>query len=135
MPKVKNRPKRTPIGRRNVLTVNKRDPGFEYRWVNDEDGRIQMFEEAGYEAVREPTDVGDPKAGDASQMDSVCRKPVGGGTTAVLMKIPKEFYEEDQAAKEKQLAEKEKALLQEANGEGFYGEGLKIKHRSKVQIE
>lgn len=131
------RPKRTPIGRRNVLTVNERDPQFTYRWVNDEDGRLGVFEEAGYTAVREPTSVGDPKAGDASQLGSVVRKPVGGGKSAVLMKIPKEFYSEDQAAKEARIAEKEKSLLEEANGEGFYGEGLKIKagSRAKVQIE
>lgn len=137
MPRTSNRPKRTPIAKRNVLTVKDRDPAFNYRWVNDEDGRVQMFEEAGYTAVKEPTEVGDPRAGDASQLGSVSRKPVGGGKSAVLMKIPKEFYEEDQAAKEARIAEKEKSLLQEADGEGFYGEGLKIKQgaRGRVQIE
>lgn len=138
----KRRPKRTPIGRRNILTVDKRDPKFEYRWVNDVDGRLQMFEEAGYEAVREPTEVGDPRAGDASQLGSTVRKPVGGGKSAVLMRIPKDFYQEDQGAKEVRLKAKEQALLNEATGEGFYvsekaGEnaaGLSIK-RPKVQIE
>ena len=128
------RPKRTPIGKRNVLTVNGRDPGFEYRWVNDEDGRLQMFEEAGYAAVKDSLEVGDPRAGDASQVGSTVRKPVGGGETAVLMKIPKEFYAEDQAAKEQRLAEKERSLLNDAKGNGFYGDGLKIE-RPKVQID
>lgn len=138
----KRRPKRTPIGRRNVLTVDKRDPNYYYRFVNDVDGRLQMFEEAGYEAVKEPTQVGDPRAGDASQLGSTVRKPVGDGKSAVLMRIPKEYYEEDQAAKEERLRAKEQALLEEAQGEGFYvsekagsnAAGLNIK-RPKVQIE
>lgn len=137
----KRRPKRTPIGRRNILTVGNRDPKFEYRWVNDVDGRLQMFEDAGYEAVSDPTEVGDPRAGDASQLGSTVRKPVGDGKSAVLMRIPKEFYQEDQDAKEQHLRAKEQALLQEAQGEGFYvsdkagnNAGLTIK-RPKVQIE
>lgn len=138
----KRRPKRTPIGRRNILTVGNRDPKFEYRWVNDHDGRLQMFEDAGYEAVKEPTEVGDPRAGDASQLGSTVRKPVGGGKSAVLMRIPRELYHEDQDAKEQRLRAKEQALLQEAQGEGFYvsekagdnAAGLNIR-RPKVQIE
>ena len=130
------RPKRTPIGQRNVLTVSKRDPKYTYRWVNDEDGRIPMFEDAGYEAVVDPTvEVGDPRAGDASQLGSTVRKPVGDGKSAVLMRIPNEFYREDQDAKEERLKAKEQALLKEANGEGFYGDGVKIERPGKVQIE
>lgn len=136
------RPTRVPVGRRNILTVDERDPAYNYRWVNDVDSRIQMFEEAAYEAVKTPTEVGDPRAGDASQLGTTVRKPVGGGKSAVLMRIPKEFYDEDQAAKEARLKATEQALLQEAQGEGFYvseragegGAGLKIS-RPKVQIE
>lgn len=128
------RPKRVPIGQRDVLTVKGRDPKFEYRWVNDANGRVDMFEEAGYTAVRDPTEVGDPKAGDASQLGSTVRKPVGGGISAVLMKIPKNFYREDQAAKETRIAEKEQSLLNEATGDGYYGKGVKIT-RPKTVIE
>ena len=130
------RPKRTPIGQRNILTVSKRDPQYEYRWVNDVDGRVPMFEEAGYEAVIDSTvEVGDPRAGDASQLGSTVRKPVGDGKSAVLMRIPKEFYKEDQDAKEERLKAKERALLEQAEGEGFYGDGLKIERPAKVKIE
>jgi hypothetical protein len=130
-----NRPTRTPIGTRNKLTAPPRE-GYVRRFVNDVDGRIQMFEDAGYEAVRAPTQVGDPMAGDSSQLGSVVRKPVGGGVDAVLMEIPKEWYDEDQLAKEHRLKEKEKALLSEAKGEGFDGKGVTIQRsRPEVHIE
>lgn len=125
-------PKRTPIGTRNKLTAEDR-PGYVRRWVNDVNGRVQMFEEAGYNAVRVPTEVGEGVSADATQLGSVVRKPVGGGVNAVLMEIPKEWNEEDQARKEQALKEKEKSLLSEAK-EGFYGDGLKI-DRPKVVID
>lgn len=135
MSRVRNRPQRTPIGRRNVLTAEQR-PGYVRRWVNDEDGRIAMFQEAGYEPVKTPTEVGDPMAGNASQLGSVVRKPVGGGKTAVLMEIPEEFYLEDQAAKEAHLKAKEGALLDEVKGEGFYGDGVRISRpRPEVAVD
>lgn len=128
------RPKRTPIGTRNKLTAEPRE-GYVRRWVNDRDGRVQMFEEAGYEVVRKPTEVGEGVSAEATQLGSVVRKPVGGGVNAVLMEIPKEWNEEDQARKEDALKQKEKSLLSEAK-EGFYGEGLKIDRGSpKVTIE
>jgi len=117
-------PKRTPIHQRNILTTDQRD-GYVRRWVNDVDGRHDMFTEAGYEKVTKPTKVGDPMAGAASQVDSVVRKPVGGGVTAVLMEIPVEFYEEDQRSKEHVIRDKEKSLLSEAP-QGLTGAGIKI---------
>lgn len=126
MSRAKNRPKRTPVGQRNILTTDQR-PGYVRRWVNDVDGRLAMFEEAGYEAVRTPTQVGDPAAGNASQVGSVVRKPVGGGVDAVLMEIPVEYYDEDQAAKEQHLKAGEGGLLGEAKGAGYYGEGVRVK--------
>lgn len=125
MSRPKNRPERTPIGTSNKLTAEPR-PGFVRRWVNDVDGRIQMFEGAGYEPVRVPTKVGDPMAAEATQLGSVVRKPVGGGVDAVLMEIPKEWNEEDQLRKEQALKKKEKSLLSEAPKEGLYGDGVSI---------
>ena len=45
------RPKRTPIGSRNVLTVSGKDPDFVYRIVNDVGDRIAMFQEADRKSV------------------------------------------------------------------------------------
>lgn len=125
-------PKRTPVGTRNKLTTDQRE-GYKRRWVNDVDGRTQMFEEAGYEVVRKPTEVGDPDLAEAAQLGSVVRKPVGGGVNAVLMEIPIEFYEADQLAKENALKKQERSLLSEAK-EGFYGEGLKVERQKQPGI-
>lgn len=126
MSRATDRPKRIPLAQRNVLTVNNKRPGFNQRWVNDVDGRIQMFEEAGYTAVQKPTEVGDPQAGAATQVDRVVRKPVGGGITAVLMEIPEDYYREDQQAKEAKIKDAERSLLSEAKDGEFYGDGVKI---------
>lgn len=116
--------KRVPVGARNKLTTDERQ-GYKRRWVNDVDGRIEMFKEAGYEPVQKPTKVGDPIAAQATQQGSVVRKPVGGGINAVLMEIPEEFYAADQSAKERVLKQKEQSLLSEAT-EGFYGKGVSV---------
>ena len=91
---------RTPVsGHRNVLTVKDRDPSFVYRWVNDIDERIEMYKDGGWEPVTEKLQVGDKRVGTATTQGSAISKPVGNGIKAVLMRIKKEWYEEDQEAK------------------------------------
>ena len=126
MARPKNRPTRTPIATRNILTTDQRE-GYVRRWVNDTPGRIKMFEEAGYEPVRDATKVGDDRAGEASNVgSSVTRKDVGAGQDAVLMEIPIEYYKEDQAAKEQHLENLETSLLPEELKRGTYGDGVSI---------
>lgn len=118
-----NRPKRIPLGTRNVLTAPKR-PGYVRRFVNDEADRVAQFEAAGYEIVREQVEVGDPKAGKASQLGKVVRPPVGSGTSAVLMEIKEEYYEEDQKAKQDRIDAGERDMrvnLKPGSDDGRYG--------------
>ena len=115
-----NRPKRTPLGTRNVLTAEPRE-GFVRRWINDVDDRIERAKAAGYSPVQTPTEVGDPKAGADSQMGSVVAKSVGGGTRAILMEIPKDYYDEDQAAKQANVDRTEEGLSRQ---KGIKGEQL-----------
>jgi len=94
------RPKRTPVGgARDILTVANMDPNYVYRWVNDKDGRITKFKEGGYEVVTSDTEVGQDAVDRGSKLGSAITKSVGGMTTAVLMRIPREWYDEDQTAK------------------------------------
>ena len=120
------RVRRTPInGVRNILTVKGKEPGFEYRIVNDTGDRVAMFEERGYEIV--PSDsitVGDRRVAKASALGSPTEVSVGNGTKGFLMRIKKEWYDEDQAAKEAQIKEQEKAMKADAS-QGMYG-SLKI---------
>lgn len=116
-----NRPKRQPLATRNILTAPHR-PGFVRRFVNDVEDRIEIFKDAGYKIVTEPTKVGDKRAGTETPLGTPVRKSVGGGTVAVLMEIPEEFYNEDQMAKEAKRKEMEQSMRQQTQKEGHYGE-------------
>ena len=106
------RPSRTPIGQRNVLTVKGKDPNFEYRIDNDRGDRIATFEEAGY-VVEDASKVrvGDKRVNNASPEGSKAQVAVGAGDKAVVMKIPKEFYQEDQDAKLERLRQLEDQMV------------------------
>lgn len=115
------RVRRTPVGARNVLTVGGKDPAFEYRIVNDEGDRVEQFKAAGYEVVSgTEVTVGDRRINKASAEGSAAQVSVGGGMKAVVMKINKEWYAEDQAAKLKQIDQIEASTREEA-AKGNYG--------------
>ena len=123
--RAKNRPKRIPVSgaARNVLTVDNQDENFVYRWVNDKDQRIRKFQQAGYEFVNDDVVVGDgPRAGEASTLGDNVSKEVGLGTMSYLMKIPREFYEEDQKAKHDGVADTEDSIYRDMKRNGFDGE-------------
>lgn len=97
------RKQRTPVsGARNILTVAQKDPNYEYRWVLDSPGRLDVFRDAGYEVVTDNPEVGDETVDRGSQLGSAVTM-VRGTSTLVLMRIPKEWYDEDQLAKQEEL--------------------------------
>jgi hypothetical protein len=120
------RPKRVPLGSRNRLTipesmVDRKEA--EPRWINDRDDRIKNALEAGYVFVESNEEAGDPRAAEASKIGKRVTKSVGGGTTAFLMKLKREFYDEDQKAKLKRIDDIELGMKpQKAKEE--YGPGL-----------
>lgn len=102
MAKREQRKERTPVnGERDILTVKGKDPNYEYRFVIDRPGRIQRFLDGGWEVVTEDLEVGQ-KAVDtpSGKVGSAVTKHAGGGQTYILMRIPKEWYDEDQQAKQ-----------------------------------
>ena len=116
--------------RRNTLTYEQKDKDYHYRVVSDVDGRIQKLESYGYEQVQEDGQLGDPTADGSTPLGSVVTRPVGGGKTGVLMKIKREYYEKDQAEKQRmEVDAKEATLYEKSKEEGHYGK-LKI-DRSK----
>jgi len=117
------RPIRVPLGTRNVLTAPKRK-GYVRRFVNDEKDRINQFEEAGYNIVHDDVQVGDPNAGQETQIGSITNKAVGAGTRAVLMEIKEEWYQEDQKAKQDRISVGENDMKRKLNEKkaGHYGE-------------
>lgn len=113
------RPKRQPVGSRNRLTLDNKDPNFEYRFVNDVDDRVAMFQNAGYEIV----DLSKHKVGHRRMDNTVTSDnniSVGGGTKAVAMRIRKDWYQEDQKEKQYRVDESERGL-KTPQVDGSYG--------------
>ena len=116
------RVRRTPVGARNVLTVGGKDPNYEYRIVNDEGDRIEQFKAAGYDVVSgSDVTVGDRRINKASAEGSAATVSVGGGVKAVVMRIRKDWYLEDQQAKAEQIAATEAATKTDALNGSDYG--------------
>lgn len=109
------RAQRTPINGRNVLTVTGKDPEYVYRIVNDAGDRIATFKEAGYELVESSSvKVGDRRLDNASAEGSKAQVSVGGGQKAFVMRIPKDWYEADQKAKQAEVDRLEQTMKQDA---------------------
>jgi len=122
--RAKNRPKRIPVGGpRNILTVDGKDPNFKYSWVNDRDGMIERFKAGGYEVVTHKVEVGDPTADTGKGTSSAVSRDVGHGTTAYLMRIRKDWHEEDMAAKHARIDASEEDMKRTLNSgtNGQYG--------------
>jgi len=118
----RGRPSRTPVAQRNILTVVGKDPKYEYRIVNDTGDRIAAFEDAGYEIEKAANvRVGDKRVNRAAPEGSLAQVAVGKGEKAFVMKIPKEFYKEDQDAKLARLRQLEDSMRKQPSGEGNYG--------------
>lgn len=109
-------------GGRNVLRVEGKDPDFEYRVVNDTGDRIAQFEARGYEIVSDKTvKVGDRRVANPTAEGSPVQVSVGGGQKAYLMRIKKEWYEEDQKAKQETITETEQAMKRDSAKNADYG--------------
>lgn len=121
--KVKRQPRRTSInGTRNRLSVKGKDPNFVYRIVNDTDDRISQFQEMGYEIVKDSSvQVGDKRVAVPSAEGSPVKMSVGGGTQAFVLRIRKDWYEEDQDQKASQIKELETTMKREARETFDYG--------------
>lgn len=97
-------------GTRNKLTVRGKDPDYVYRFVNDTDDRILELQERGYEIVTHNAEVGDKRVATPKKEGTPNQVSVGGGTKAYLMRIKKEWYEEDAAAKAEEVDKLDEAI-------------------------
>ena len=106
------RPKRTPLNSRNRLSLKNQEAGYSYRIVNDEDDRVSRFQEAGWELCSQETvgAIGDRRVDNASSLGSTAHFSVGKGTKAVLMRIPEDWYKEDQEVKQREIDEVENTM-------------------------
>jgi hypothetical protein len=115
------RARRSTVTERSPLNVTNKDSNREYRIVNDTGDRVSMFIDRGWRVEDDPKiTVGARRIGAASQQASPIQVSVGGGTKAYLMSIEKEFYDEDQKAKQDEVDETERQIKERAL-DGTYG--------------
>lgn len=111
------RAKRAPLGAPRLKLKIEEEPSVVRRWVNDGDNRLHDAVEGGYRYVMGDVEVGTPDVGSGNtDVGSRISKVVGtkeDGTPlrAYLMEIPREFYAEDQAAKEEKTKATERSIL------------------------
>lgn len=146
---VKRPPKRKEIGSnrisykdRNKLTVQGRDDeNFVYRIVNHDDSkyadRIATMQSRGYTLCNNGEEIGDPNGTEAGSIGSAASKSVGNGVKGVLMRIPREYYEEDKAAKQADVDRSEEGMIDKElqTASDVYGEGLKIGDSKGTRLE
>ena len=144
------RPRRIPVsGRRDILTVGNREPDFVYRWVKDyheTGGRIQQFIDAGYDFVKpEDHQIGETYVFRSEDVGgSITRRPDGKtGEYLYLMRINRDWYDEDQEAKQRMVDEQDARAFRpdgyedEAPGSpehglGQYDAGTQVDSSSRV---
>lgn len=115
--------KRVPVGLRNPMSVDQDslDPNFEYRFVRGKNDRMKQFLDGGYEVVQ-GNQAGDANIAVASSMGSATDIPSGDSDERLfLMRIPKEYYLEDQEAKQRKVNAIEKQLHDKPRSEGLEG--------------
>ena len=112
--------KRVPInGFRDKLSVEGCDPNYVYRWVldsNEGGQRIMQCHSASYEFVTsdQGITVGQGSVYKSENVGSLIRTPGGNGDFLFLMRIPKEFHDEDKLAKEKKINDIENGMKRSA---------------------
>lgn len=103
------REKRIPFGvPQTKLSIPQEIDGFHCHWVNDQNGRIFQAERGGYSFV-EPAEVGIPSDESRVKVQAGTLKD-GSPMFSYLMKIPMEWYLEDQASGQKQLDTIDRAI-------------------------
>ena len=123
------RPARVPIhGYRDTLAVNGQEAGWHYCWINDYN--VDKYLAGGYEYVTHEVTVGHTKLNEGSQIGRNVSKPVGNGLIAYLMRCPEEIYQEEHAALEALVNERESSMRGELNSgkDGQYGR-VSIQHK------
>ena len=94
------RKERVPVGVKQFKLNANIPEGKVGRWVNDDTGRLQRFQDGGYEHITDPnaTDSSDDLG---TKISKVVDKQTG--KKAYLMAIDKDLYEQDQRTKQGRL--------------------------------
>ena len=117
------RPHRTPVGQRNRLAIKNKEDGYTYRIVNDVDDRVEQLQGRGYELCTNEHvgAIGNKRVDNTSSLGSTAHFSVGQGTKAVVMRIPNDWYKEDQDVKQAELDAVEATMKADARRAADYG--------------
>lgn len=124
---------RTKHGARDILKVVGTDPNYVYRFVADRPGRVLSKQDEGWEIVdradleaRGFRGVGDSRLNQGHEVSSQVTVR-SGSELLILMRQPRQFYEEDQAEMNEYLDSIEAQLnrkhdAKERAADGLFGE-------------
>lgn len=120
------RKQRIPLGSPQQKLAATIRPGYVGRWVNDEGGRLQQAQMAGYSFVNEDTTKQGTNADPGTRISRIVGKQEDGqALRAYLMEQTEENYAEDQAAKQAQLDAFDEAMKR-GNSDGKAADGRYI---------
>ena len=117
---------RKPFGARAQRLENPPIANYQCYWFNDLPGRIERAKEAGYEHVLDKD--GKP----VKKVVGVAEG--GGGLVAYRMKIPAEFYQADQEAKERPRAELDASMRSSGGRDAGYATKGAPLHRTEASV-
>lgn len=109
------RARRVPLGTPEMKLTAENREGYVRRWFNGKGNRLSRAQQAGYTFVEDDTFIGEGAESRNSDIGSAVSQIVGTNEDgsplrAYLMEIRREWYEEDQAAKQAAIDEREDAI-------------------------
>jgi hypothetical protein len=112
------------------IPENRKDPRFTYRWVIDSANRVHDLRARDWDTAPADTTAGDMRdMGTGTVIERMGNvKTVPKPERHILMRKPREFYEEDKAREAAKLKEQEQAIVrgQARNAEGKSEPGMYI---------
>jgi hypothetical protein len=112
-------------GLRDKLTVHGKDPNYHYFWAldaNENGAELYNLQLAGYEFVASHTvKVGQAYVYQARDIGTIVRIPNGDGRFMYLMRLPMQFYLDDQKELELKNKEQEQSIYAQQDADGVYG--------------
>jgi hypothetical protein len=131
------RRERTPLYEQRRIMKVAQDPNYKYRLVNDSGDNLAAFVEGGWEILDRNGNEMEvhSRLQDSSWRQSAASQPVGGGTIGYMMRIPLEWWKEDQVVKQNRITELENSIIQKREigketgiqEKNFYGD-ISISH-------
>lgn len=113
------RAKASPGQLRTKMTVSGQEPGFHYAFINEDNVGKALDDD--YEFVTHPVTIGHKHVDAGTIPGGKISLNVGNGVVAYLMRIPQEWYEENQNEIQEYVDFTEKQLYIESNSNGLSG--------------